>query len=100
MNGKLVPDNAGLDSYRITIGTKQIPLAIEEALIGMKRGELRRVEVPPNVGFITSNWQPEPTTSNGKAKIKAYQRLLNGTNTQPPFPAATIWDIEVLNIRN
>ena len=100
MNGKLVPDNAGLDSYRITIGSKQIPLAIEQALVGMKRGERRRVEVPPNVGFITSNWQPEPTTSNGKAKIQSYQRLLNGTNTQPPFPAATIWDIEVLNIRN
>ena len=66
----------------------------------MGRGERRRVELPPDVGFGTSNWMPEPTTRRGKAQIEQYKRKLTGFGSQPPFPAETVWDVEVLQIRN
>jgi hypothetical protein len=100
-DGKLQSD-IGLDSLRVQLGKsdKDVPLGIEDALIGMKKGERRRVELPPNVGFETSQWRPEPTTRRGKTRIVGYRQLLEGNgSTRPPFPAATIWDIEVLKIR-
>lgn len=89
----------GLDSMRVLIGKHNVPVGIEYALVGMKRGERRRVELPPDVGFETSNWSPEPTTRRGKAQIEGYKRKLAGFGSQPPFPAETVWDIEVLQIR-
>jgi len=90
----------GLDSYRVTLGQQKLPIGLEEAILGMKKGERRRVELPPKVGLETSNWQPEPTTKRGKASVVAYQRILNGFGAQPPFAAPTIWDVEVINFRN
>ena len=54
-------ETIGLDSYRVTLGTGNLPVGVEQALIGAKKGERLRIEVPPNVGFETSNWKPEPT---------------------------------------
>lgn len=97
--GKLQSD-LGLDSMRVTIGKHQVPVGIEMALLGMGKGERRRVELPPGVGFETSKWNPEPTTRRGKTQIEQYKRKLSGFGSQPPFPAETVWDIEVLSIRN
>lgn len=55
-NGKKIKD-AGLDSLRVEIGKRDVPVGIESALVGMKKGERRRVELPPRVGFATSNWK-------------------------------------------
>lgn len=102
--GKQVSD-LGLDSLNVVVmgGGKQqpnvVPVGIENALLGMKKGEKRRVELPPGVGFETSNWSPEPTTRMGKAGIVQYKRKLTGFGSQPPFPAETVWDIEVLAVR-
>jgi len=99
VNGKMVSD-AGLDSIRVKMGERNVPVGIQDALIGMKKGERRRVELPPSVGFETSDWQPEPVTKRGKAGMVGYRRILEGNGpNQPPFPAATIWDVEVLRIR-
>ncbi len=94
----------GLDSYRVVLGKavndKNVPVGIEQALVGMKKGERRRIEVPASVGFETSNWRPEPTTRRGKAQIVDYKNILYGRgSSQPPFPAPTIWDVEVLSFR-
>jgi len=97
-NGKLVKDS-GLDSIVIKMGQQNVPIGIEKTLVGMKKGERRRVELPPNQGLITSNWQPEPTTRRGKAGLEGYKRMVEGTAGTPAFPAATIWDIEVLRIK-
>jgi FKBP-type peptidyl-prolyl cis-trans isomerase len=100
-NGNMVKDVGGLDSLKVIVGShQQVPVGIEQSLLGMKRGERRRVELTPNVGFATSNWEPAPRTAGGKQAIRAYQRILEGFGSQPPFPAPTIWDIEVLRIRN
>lgn len=102
-NGQTTTD-AGLDSYRIeALGSTHpsVPVGIELALMGMKQGERRRVEVPAAVGFETSGWEPAPTTRRGKGQIISYRNLLRGNgSTQPAFPAATIWDIEVVRFRN
>ena len=89
----------GLDSMRVVIGKQNVPLGIESALIGMGKGERRRVELPPGVGFETSNWEPHPTTRRGITQIEQYKRKLVGFGSQPAFPAETVWDIEVLQIR-
>ncbi|KAL3789289.1 hypothetical protein HJC23_000355 [Cyclotella cryptica] len=97
--GKLEPD-LGLDSMRVVLGQHDVPIGIEMALVGMGRGERRRVELPPGVGFETSNWSPEPTTRRGKTLVRQYKKKLAGFGSQPPFPAETVWDIEVLRIRD
>ena len=96
--GRQVSDK-GLDSMRVVVGKSNVPKGIEYALIGMSKGEKRRVELPPIVGFETSNWQPEPTTRRGQVQIEQYKKKLAGFGSQPPFPAETVWDIEVLQVR-
>lgn len=96
--GKMESD-LGLDSDRIIIGKHDVPIGIESALLGMGKGERRRVELPPGVGFETSNWKPEPNTRRGTVQIEQYQRKLRGFGSQPPFPAETVWDVEVLGVR-
>lgn len=98
-DGKMQKDS-GLDSLRVTLGKRDVPMGIESALVGMKKGERRRVELPPIVGFETSDWKPDPNTRRGKASITSYKRILEGFGSQPAFPAETVWDIEVLRIRS
>jgi len=98
-DGQKVKD-AGLDALFVTVGKHQVPVGIEQALVGMKRGERRRVTLPASVGFETSNWQPAPRTARGERAIQAYKRILEGFGSQPAFAAPTIWDIEVLRIRS
>lgn len=90
----------GLDSLRVVIGRHDVPVGVEEALVGMGRGERRRVNVPAGVGFESSDWMPEPRTGSGKLAVRSYRRVLEGNGgNQPPFPISTVWDIEVLGIR-
>jgi len=95
VGGTMVPD-VGLDSLRVAMGAKEVPVGIERALVGMRKGERRRVELPPELGFPTSQGRPAPTTRRAKASLVGYQRLVDGNgSTQPGFPAPTIWDVEV-----
>lgn len=90
----------GLDSIRVVVGEHMVPIGIEEALIGMKRGERLRVELPPQVGFETSNWQPKPNNPNAQKRLDGYKRLLEGNGPNVPgYPAVSIWDVEVLKVR-
>ena len=98
-DGQLQKDT-NIDSLRVMVGERDVPLGIEWALLGMKKGERRRVELPPVVGFETSEWKPHPNTRRGKASISSYKKILEGFGSQPAFPAETIWDIEVLRIRS
>lgn len=93
-------DRDVLETYRAKVGSRDVPVGIERALVGMKKGERRRVELPPAVGLATSEWRPEPTTRRGKSTITGYRRILDGNgSSQPPFPAETVWDVEVVRIR-
>jgi hypothetical protein len=75
------------ESYRVRFGGKDVPVGIEDAIVGMKRGERRRVELPPAAGLATSDWNPAPTSRRGKAQIKGYRQILDGTGGSPPFAA-------------
>lgn len=102
INGKKVSD-AGLDSLTVNMSDdddKSVPVGIKRAMAGMKKGERRRIECPPKLGFETSDWNPKPTTFRGKQQMKDYKTTLAGRgSTQPAFPAPTIWDVEVISIR-
>lgn len=94
-------DSGSLDYYTAKIGSLDVPVGIEDAIVGMRRGERRRIELPPAVGLETSSWRPAPKTKRGKATIIGYQNVLRGNgSTQPPFPAETVWDVEVSRIRS
>ena len=51
------------ETYRVRMGSKDIPAGIQTAMIGMKKGEKRRVELPSSVGFETSDWAPAPVST-------------------------------------
>jgi len=63
-----------LDTYAIKYGDpdKKIPLAVEDAMSGMRVGSLRKILVPPELGFNTSNQRPEPDTFSGKRKLAVH----------------------------
>lgn len=88
-----------IDSLRVDLGHKHVPIGIEQVLVGMKKGETRRIVLPPQVGFDTSNWQPAPVKRDAKRQLEVYQQLLRGNGAQPPFAAPTLWDVKVLRIR-
>ena len=90
------------DFLRVTMGKRDVPAGIEAALLGMRKGEKRRVELPPGAttGFETSEWRPAPTSRRGKATIVSYRRLIDGNGpSQPPFPAVTVWELECRRVR-
>jgi hypothetical protein len=100
-NGRQVSD-LGLDGLVVSIrgDQREVPVGIRQALVGMKRGERRRIQCPPSLGFETSDWKPVPTTYRGQRQIVDYKNRLYGRGTsQPPFPSPTIWDVEVLSLR-
>jgi len=98
-------NDLGLDSLAVPMGStsstnqRTVPVCIERALVGAKRGERRRIECPAKLGFETSNWEPRPTTFRGERQVIDYQNTLTGRGGGLPFPAPTVWDVEVVSIR-
>jgi hypothetical protein len=88
-----------IDSLRVDLGQRNVPVGIEQVLVGMKKGEKRRIVLPPEVGFDTSDWKPAPVKRDAQRQMEVYRQLLRGNGAQPPFAAPTIWDVEVLRIR-
>lgn len=88
-----------IDSLRVDLGHKDVPVGIEQVLVGMKKGEKRRVVLPPEVGFATSDWQPSPVKRDAQRQMQVYRELVSGNGALPPFAAPTVWDVQVLRIR-
>ena len=59
----------GLNDYgetlRVRVGRRDVPEAVEMAMVGMRQGGVRKVEMPPSLGFATSDGKPAPTTFSG-----------------------------------
>lgn len=101
-NGQKASD-FGTDTLLVDMAddeAKVLPIGIRKAMMGMRRGERRRIECPPELGFTTSDWNPKPTNFRGTQQIKDYRALLEGRGSVPPFPAPTVWDVEVVGIRS
>jgi hypothetical protein len=93
-------DGLIVDMSQIGNDSRVLPIGIQRAMVGMKRGERRRIQCPQAFGFETSDWNPRPTDFRGEQQIKDYQALIWGRgDTQPAFTSPTIWDVEVISIR-
>mmetsp|Transcript_55902 Transcript_55902/g.110721 ORF Transcript_55902/g.110721 Transcript_55902/m.110721 type:complete len:238 (-) Transcript_55902:175-888(-) len=87
------------ETLRVTLGNHDVPLAVEMAMLGMKQGGKRNVEMPPALGFSSSGGQPIPSTFSGKKKLERYQALLTGNGLQPGYDAMLNFDLELVKIR-
>ena len=88
-----------LDSYRLVLGSRDVPLGVEMALEGAHKGDVRRVEIPPDLGFATSEWRPTPEGFGGKQRLERYRQLLAGNGLQPGYAASILFQVEVLRVR-
>lgn len=87
------------ETIRVVLGKHDVPIAVEIALEGMRQGGIRKVEMPPSLGFSTSSGQPAPSTFSGKKKLERYQALLTGNGLQPGYAAELIFEVEVVKIK-
>ena len=87
------------EALRITLGKHDVPVAIEMAMAGMQRGAVRRVEMPSQLGFDTSEWQPAPSSFSGRQRIERYRTVLRGNGLQPGYPAGLLFEVELLKAR-
>jgi len=92
------PDDFG-DTYRVRMGKHDVPIAVEKAMLGMKSGGVRAVEMPPETGFVTSDWKPEPTNFSGKQRMERFRQLLTGNGLQKGYRAAIVLEVEVMKVR-
>ena len=66
-------------------GAKDVPVGIQAAMVGMKKGEKRRVELPSAVGFETSDWAPAPVRV---ARWLHSRHVTSLTSQQPTRPTS------------
>ena len=91
-----------LDTYRIVLGQRDVPVGVELALEGAHKGDLRRIEVPPDLGFATSDWKPAPSGFSGRQRLENYRlfRLtLTGNGLRPGYDASILFQVEVVRVR-
>ena len=87
------------ETYRVTIGNRDVPEGVEKAMIGASRGSVRRVELPPKKGFGTSEWRPEPTGYAGIQRMKRYRAVLSGNGLQPGYDAVLLFEFDIVKVR-
>mmetsp|Transcript_56989 Transcript_56989/g.185205 ORF Transcript_56989/g.185205 Transcript_56989/m.185205 type:complete len:289 (+) Transcript_56989:51-917(+) len=88
------------ETYRVTLGSHDVPVAVEQAMEGMRAGGVRKVEMPPQLGFQTSEWKPEPSNFSGKQRMERYRKLLTGNGLQAGYNAAILFEVEVIRVRS
>jgi FKBP-type peptidyl-prolyl cis-trans isomerase 2 len=50
-NGQIIETTFGRDPFVFKIGSGDVPQGLEEALIGLKKGDKKTITIPPNKGF-------------------------------------------------
>jgi len=65
-------DDTDFNELAWTIGSGDLPPSLESGMMGMRKGALRRIEVPSTLVFAARNAQqlPEPTTKDGKRRYE------------------------------
>jgi hypothetical protein len=89
----------GGETYTVRLGQHDVPIAVERALIGAKRGSVRLIEMTPALGFATSEWRPAPATFAGKQRVERYRKLLTGNGLQPGYNVVLLFEAEVQKIQ-
>jgi FKBP-type peptidyl-prolyl cis-trans isomerase len=59
------------ETVRITLDAS-VPIAIRDAMRGMREGGKRRIVVPPNLGWVTRDLQPPPSSSAAARRFWRY----------------------------
>ncbi|MCW3974911.1 MAG: peptidylprolyl isomerase [Candidatus Bathyarchaeota archaeon] len=54
-NGEIIETTLGKEPFSARIGSKNLIPGLEEALIGLKKGDKKKITVPPNKGFGERN---------------------------------------------
>lgn len=91
--GSFVGDDK--DFYKFKIGSQQVIPAFEEAISGMALGGIRRIIVPPELGYPENDFNkkgPRPTTFSGQRALDFVLR------NQGLIDKTLLFDIELLKI--
>ncbi|KAA8532280.1 hypothetical protein F0562_032313 [Nyssa sinensis] len=83
------------DFYKFRIGSQDVIPAFEEAVSGMALGGIRRIIVPPELGYPENDFNkkgPRPTTFSGQRALDFVLR------NQGLIDKTLLFDIELLNI--
>ncbi|GKA79933.1 peptidyl-prolyl cis-trans isomerase FKBP19, chloroplastic [Tanacetum coccineum] len=81
--------------YRFRLGSHEVIPAFEEAVAGMSLGGIRRIIVPPDLGYPENDYNksgPKPTTFSGQRALDFVLR------NQGLIDKTLLFDIELLNI--
>jgi len=65
-------DDTDFNEYAFTIGSGEAPPGLEEGMMGMRRGGLRRIELPSTMVFAAkkADQLPLPLTKDGKRRFE------------------------------
>eukprot|EP00667_Euglena_gracilis_P013184 EG_transcript_13573 len=53
----------------LRVGLRDLPVAVQDAMQGMKEKGRRRILVPPEYGWVSDDVQPRPTTYGGQRQL-------------------------------
>ena len=80
-------DDAG-ETISFVLGETPLPRAVTPCVVGMKKGSVRRILVPPNLGWVNDDVVPRPDS------FGAARRLINHRD------GPLLFEIEVVRVRN
>lgn len=83
------------DYFKFKLGSQQVIPAFEEAIIGMAPGGIRRIIVPPELGYPDSDYNklgPKPNTFSGQRALDFVLR------NQGLIDKTLLFDIELIKI--
>ena len=81
--------------FRFVVGDDSVIAAFNEAVLGMKRGGIRRIIVPPEIGYPETGFattKPVPTTFSGR---RALDFVLKN---QGMMDKTLLFDIEIIKL--
>jgi FKBP-type peptidyl-prolyl cis-trans isomerase len=80
-------DDVG-DFETATLGATKLPRAVTPCVVGMRKGGIRRILVPPNLGWVDDDVFPQPDTFAAKRRMENYR------------DGPLLFEIEVVRVRN
>ncbi|XP_020254409.1 peptidyl-prolyl cis-trans isomerase FKBP19, chloroplastic isoform X2 [Asparagus officinalis] len=83
------------DFFKFKLGSQQVIQAFEEAVVGMAPGGIRRIIVPPELGYPENDFNklgPKPTTFSGQRALDFVLR------NQGLIDKTLLFDIELLKV--
>jgi FKBP-type peptidyl-prolyl cis-trans isomerase len=80
-------DDVG-DYVTATLGATKFPRAVTPCIVGMRKGGVRRILVPPNLGWVDDGVFPQPDTFAAKRRMENYR------------DGPLLFEVEMVRVRN